>query len=85
VLYRSSSSKPVREIRIKGAASFRMRLQIADLNDTVILAASGPFNKGNVYSEHAVRVPETAGQQFLLRIHNEASTWFYIEHLGLYE
>lgn len=84
VSYRIESSEPVREIRFRGAASFRMCLQIAHLDGTVILAASGPFNKGNVYSEHTVRVPETAGQQFILRIHNEATIWFYIERLTLH-
>ncbi|MBT4820227.1 MAG: PQQ-binding-like beta-propeller repeat protein, partial [Lentisphaerae bacterium] len=43
VVYTIRSSEPVREIHFRGAASFRLQLEIADLSNTVILASTGPF------------------------------------------
>ena len=45
------------------------------------LASAGPFNKGNAYSEHTLRLPRHPGHRFLLRLYNEATVWFYIEKL----
>ena len=78
-----SSAKPVREIHFKGAAAERMTMEILDLKGKIVFASSGPFRRGNVYSEHKVKVPAKAGQRFILRFSNHASTWFYIESLTL--
>ena len=83
VSYKISSAKPVREIHFKGAATDRMTMEILDLEGKIVFASSGPFRRGNVYSEHKVKVPAKAGQRFILRFRNHTSTWFYIEKLTL--
>ena len=65
------------------AATFRMKMTITDLKGDLIYARAGPFNKGNVYSEHTVNVPEHLAHRFVLRFYNEATVWFYIEKLTL--
>jgi hypothetical protein len=83
LLFRIESKDPVREIRYRGAATFNTQIQILDTGGRLVLANSGPFNEGNEYSEHSIRVPQRAGQRFILRFRNNASTWFYIENLEL--
>lgn len=83
IVYQIQSAKPVRRIHYKGVATFRMKMAILDLKGDLIYASAGPFNKGNVYSEHTVDLPEHIGHRFLLRLYNEATVWFYIEKLTL--
>jgi hypothetical protein len=83
LLFRIESKDPVREIRYRGAATFNTQIQILDTGGRLVLANAGPFNEGNEYSEHIIRVPQRAGQRFILRFRNNASTWFYIENLEL--
>ena len=83
VYYQIEVTKPISAIRYKGAASQKMTMDILDVQGNIVLASVGPFNKGNVYQEHTVKVPERAGLRFILRFHNEVSTWFYIERITL--
>ncbi|MDP6523483.1 MAG: PQQ-binding-like beta-propeller repeat protein [Kiritimatiellia bacterium] len=81
--FRVESKNPVREIHFKGAATAQMRMEILNAEGNLVLATSGPFREGNVYSEHRVAVPPIAGRRFILKFQNQAGTWFYIEKLTL--
>lgn len=80
VYYLIKSRKRIRAVYYKGAATSKMKMQILDTKGRV-LASAGPFNEGNVWSEHAIKVPTKAAYRFILHFHNAASTWFYIDTL----
>ena len=82
IYYKISSSKTVREIYYKGAATRRMTMSVLDLKGKV-LASAGPFSRGNVWEEYTLKVPAKAGRRFILHFHNEISMWFYINKIEL--
>ena len=60
-------------------------MDVLDRDGRTVLASAGPFNEGNNDSQHVVKLPERAGNRWILRFHNRASTWFYIERITLLE
>jgi len=83
--YEIESSTPAHAIRYEGAATFQMMMEVLDRDGRTVLASAGPFNEGNNDSQHVVKLPERAGNRWILRFHNRASTWFYIERITLLE
>lgn len=81
--FRVESTKPVGKIHFKGAATAQMRMEILNTTGDLVLATAGPFREGNVYSQHHIEVPPSAGHRFILKFRNQAGVWFYIEKLTL--
>jgi len=82
VFYEVLLRRRVRQLYWKGAASSNMRIEFLDLRGN-LLGSAGPFNKGNTWSEHVVNIPPRAGTHFVLRFHNEAGSWYYIDTIRL--
>jgi len=82
VYYELKVPRRPRELYWKGAAMFRMSIAVLDKRGNVLLE-SGPHAGGNTWGEHRLKLPASVGTHFILRLHNEASTWYYINRIEL--
>ena len=82
VLYEIYSSRRVKGVHYKGAAIFKMTIEILDAKGKPV-AAIGPMGGGNKWAQFSLKVPSTVGRHFFLRFYNDVSTWFYIHTLTL--
>jgi hypothetical protein len=78
VVYDVRSPKTVSQVYFKGAAMFKMAIEVQD-PDGKTVAKGGPYGGGNTWGEFTVEFPPR--RIFRLKFYNEASTWLFINTL----
>ncbi|HEY3323885.1 MAG TPA: serine/threonine-protein kinase [Planctomycetota bacterium] len=80
VVYDVSSSRPLKQIRWKGAAMQNMTIEILDTKGAV-LTTGGPYQGGNRWAEFTVNFEPR--KDFVLRFRNHVSVWYLIAEIEL--
>ncbi len=82
VVYEIYSSRPIRGVYYKGGAIYGTTIEFLDVRGKRI-AGVGPFSGGNAWAEFTLKLPRGSPNHVLLKFHNTASGWFYIDTLKL--
>jgi Leucine-rich repeat (LRR) protein len=82
VVYDIQSHHPVEEVLFRCAGAKRMHMEVLDLEGKV-LSQVGPIDGGDPRDGFYLLIPGGAPTRFRLRLHSEASQWFFIAALRL--
>ncbi|MBE3070477.1 MAG: hypothetical protein IMZ66_09615 [Planctomycetes bacterium] len=78
VVYAVTWPDRIRTLYYKGGAVFGLTIEIQDLKGKTLMKA-GPYEGGNKWHEYPLNVPPSVGPRFILKVHNTAAAWFYID------
>ena len=82
VVYDIQSDRPVEEVLFRCAGAKGMHMEVLDLEGK-ILSQVGPIEGGGPWDAFYLLIPGGAPAKFRLRLHNDASQWFFIAALRL--